>query len=90
MSERSELRKPPSKLEIQRAHDILESCIIDDNIIFDDELARKMMLCSLNALCWVLGHPKGDQFIENLVRIESDLYNQGIVFKESKDSKNCE
>lgn len=78
--------KVPNQEEIHRAHDILE-CILTSGKI---ELTKEnivIMYASLTTLCWILGHDRGNQFIENMVTTEEELSRQGIIFvkKDSDD-----
>ena len=70
----------PKLEEIIRAHDILDIMINDLNIRTHRE-NKIMMHASLDVLCWILGHPRGETFITNLIASEAELSEQGIIFR---------
>jgi hypothetical protein len=75
------MEKKPNELEIYRMHDIIQSILSEEFPVSLDQEDKVTMLIVLNVLCWILGHDRGNIFLENMVRLEADLAMGGIVFK---------
>jgi hypothetical protein len=70
--------------EIVRAHDILETITHDIEVKIPED-TKLAMIASLDVLCWILGHERGNDFIENLIMTEAELATQGLIFVEKKE-----
>ena len=73
------LTTPPSQDEIIRVHDILDTILNDLKPIMPAATEFSMRI-TLECLCWILGHKKGENFMDNITMLEGDLACQGIVF----------
>lgn len=66
--------------EIQRAHDLLVGIVLDSELF--DQLVNaddhQGLICSLDVLCWVLGHDHNTSFAQNIRKLELRLEALGI------------
>ena len=76
---------PRSREEIQRVHDMLGTALrnplIRDGLMIDPESAEPMMV-TMEALCWVLGHPV-PTMERNLLQLEQEIRELREVVEEA-------
>jgi hypothetical protein len=81
------MEKKPSELEIYRMHDILENILSEEFPLEIDKPTLQTLSHVLIALCWVLGHDRGNIFLEDMIKLETNLATRGIIFKEIKPNE---
>jgi hypothetical protein len=70
-----------SRDEIQRAHDILVSVILEEVKIELEPKDREAIHFATDVLCWVLQHEHNTAFAENLFNLETELAQKGYVLE---------
>lgn len=69
-----------SEDEVQAAHDRIIAILNREvpNPFEDDPKARLMLRAAASVLCWILDHPDGQDFAENLLNIDEYLAERGL------------
>jgi hypothetical protein len=67
--------------EIQRAHDVLVSLVLDEKLLKATvaEDSRHLVVPTLNVLCWILNHEHNNRFADDLAVLERQLDALGVV-----------
>jgi len=67
--------------EIQRVHDLLHPLATGEDGPYIPDDVRGRLRCSLDSICWILGHECGKTFEENMERLEAELKRFGYELK---------
>ena len=71
-----------TRAEIERAHDLLASILLDDELRATmDPRDVDLKIAAADVLCWVLRHNHNGTFKENLRRLEEFARENGAVLE---------
>lgn len=68
--------------EIQKAHDILISVILDEVNIDQDEALKKECSIACSALCWLLKHDHNTSFVDSMKALEEKIQKRGYLLED--------
>lgn len=75
----SKVKRPDCQIQI--AHDVLHSVLINEVEVELDDQARLGLHSAHDALSWILGYPCGETFAHNLKHLTEEVAAAGYVLR---------